>query len=92
MFGRLGDHREAEHRLDQLFPYLASSGTCTSNVIVPAMSQKVPDGPLSTGDPAWLDMLHMGTNVIGAGGPGSRPETVSAGRRPSLRSTRPTAG
>jgi virulence factor Mce-like protein len=56
-----------EQRLVDLFPLVTSVGRCVSDVVVPALDQKVPDGTLSTGDPAWLDMLHMATNAIGAG-------------------------
>jgi phospholipid/cholesterol/gamma-HCH transport system substrate-binding protein len=31
---------------------------CISQRVVPVLNQEVPDGALSTGDPAWLDLFH----------------------------------
>jgi phospholipid/cholesterol/gamma-HCH transport system substrate-binding protein len=54
-----------QHRLSALFPHLTELGQCVSTHIVPMLNEKVDDGSLSTGDPAWLDLLHSGTGLSG---------------------------
>ena len=41
---------------------------CLSRVVVPTLDEKVPDGALSTGDPAWLDGFHMVTGITSVTG------------------------
>lgn len=52
-----------EHSLQQLFPLVTPASTCVSRNIVPAMDSVMPDGPDSTGRPAWQDLLHFAANL-----------------------------
>ncbi len=52
-----------EQQLDTLFPLLTSASQCVSHTVLPALEQKIPDGQLSTGQPAWQEILHMGANL-----------------------------
>jgi phospholipid/cholesterol/gamma-HCH transport system substrate-binding protein len=54
-----------QHQLSTLFPRLTELGRCVSGHIVPVLNEKVADGSLSTGDPAWLDLFHSGTGLSG---------------------------
>lgn len=85
-----------EQRLRELFAQLTPVGRCVSDVVVPALNQEVPDGKLSTGDPAWLDLMHMGTNAIGAGpsvdGNGTTIRVGVAGGEQSLQGFLPGVG
>ncbi len=54
-----------QNQLSTLFPRLTELGRCVSTHIVPVLSEKVNDGSLSTGDPAWLDLFHSGTGLSG---------------------------
>ncbi|MHB8694444.1 MAG: MlaD family protein [Solirubrobacteraceae bacterium] len=52
-----------ETRLVTLFGYSTPVTSCISTHVVPALSMKVPDGKLSTGDPAYLDLVHLFTGL-----------------------------
>ena len=54
-----------QDQLSTLFPRLTELGTCVSTHIVPVLSEKVRDGTLSKGRPAWLELLHSGTGLSG---------------------------
>lgn len=55
-------------RLNFAFPQLRDLSECQYRVIFPTMNQVLPDGVHTTGDPAWLDGLHMAANLA-AGSP-----------------------
>lgn len=52
-----------EMRLTRIAPLVTEADRCISGQVVYALNQKVPDGSLSTGDPAWLDLLHGATGT-----------------------------
>jgi virulence factor Mce-like protein len=52
-----------ETRVVTLFGYSTPVTSCISTHVVPALSLKVPDGKLSTGDPAYLDLVHLFTGL-----------------------------
>jgi ABC-type transporter Mla subunit MlaD len=54
-----------EQRLQTLFPLVSTVSECSSTHIVPVLDEKVEDGNLSTGQPAYLDLLHAGTGLSG---------------------------
>lgn len=54
-----------ERRLGALAERVTPISTCLSKTVVPALDQTLPDGANSTGDPAWLDILHAFTGVVG---------------------------
>jgi hypothetical protein len=54
-----------ESRLTTLFPLLTSFSQCVSSNIIPTLNKQVPDGKLSTGRPAWQDLLHMAAALTG---------------------------
>ena len=54
-----------QRQLGTLFPHLNELSRCVSTHIVPVLNEKLNDGPLSTGAPAWLDLMHAGTGLSG---------------------------
>lgn len=50
-------------RLRRTAPRLRAVTDCLGTTVVPALNQKVPDGMHTTGDPAWLDLLHAGASL-----------------------------
>lgn len=54
-----------EARLDALFPYLTPAMNCISRKVIPVLDATVPDGPNTTGEPAWLDLMHLGASLAG---------------------------
>jgi hypothetical protein len=52
-----------ERRLKDLLPLVTRVDRCLSERVVPALNMEVPDGELSTGDPAYLDLLHSFTGI-----------------------------
>jgi virulence factor Mce-like protein len=48
-----------EPPLTRAFDLFAPASQCVSTHIIPALDQVVPDGRLSSGRPAWQDLLHM---------------------------------
>ncbi len=57
---------QLEARLRALFGYTTQVTDCISTHIVPALSSKIQDGKHTTGDPAWLDLLHAITGFTSA--------------------------
>lgn len=47
-----------ERRLLALFGYTTQVTDCISTHVVPVLNTKIQDGKHTTGDPAWLDLLH----------------------------------
>ncbi|WP_249011216.1 MlaD family protein [Conexibacter sp. DBS9H8] len=54
-----------ERRLGGVFALLTPAARCVSRNVVPALDMEVPDGRLSTGRPAWQDLLHMAAGLSG---------------------------
>ncbi|MGE4425131.1 MAG: MlaD family protein [Solirubrobacteraceae bacterium] len=55
-----------ERQLSFLMPYAGPIGRCISKVVVPGLSQQVPDGPLTLEQPAWLELLHAFSGLAAA--------------------------
>jgi ABC-type transporter Mla subunit MlaD len=55
----LGDLPTLERRLGALFGYSAPVTDCIATHVVPTLQMKIDDGPNTTGDPVYLDALHM---------------------------------
>lgn len=55
-----------ERRLRSLFGYTAPVTGCITTHVVPVLDSKIQDGPITTGDPAWLDLLHAVTGFTSA--------------------------
>lgn len=56
---------QLERRLGALSERVTPIGECLSKTVVPALNTKLQDGVHTTGDPAWLDILHAFTGVVG---------------------------
>jgi len=54
-----------ERKLRYLLPHVEAFASCVEHKIVPALNLVAPDGQLSTGDPVWLDFLHMAAGLAG---------------------------
>lgn len=54
---------ELQARLGDLFPSLTRAMRCVDRTVVPALSQTIKDGPNTTGQPVWLEFMHMGANL-----------------------------
>jgi hypothetical protein len=54
--------------LGSAFPIGKQVTDCLRTHVVPTLQKQVPDGPLSTGRPAWQDFVHFLPNVAGATG------------------------
>ncbi|MDX8153326.1 MlaD family protein [Patulibacter brassicae] len=54
-----------ERQLAWVTPKLAPLGQCLEQRIQPVLNAQVPDDKLSSGDPAWLDVLHAAANLTG---------------------------
>lgn len=63
LVGRLGPVTarlpNLERRLGTLFGYTRRVTDCVSSNIVPALNMEIEDGKNSTGDPVWLDLMHL---------------------------------
>jgi len=57
------DLPQLEQQLEFALPYGGTLGRCLSKVVVPALEQRVPDGPLTVKQPVWLEALHMAANL-----------------------------
>ncbi|MCW3017056.1 MAG: Long-chain-fatty-acid--CoA ligase [Solirubrobacterales bacterium] len=55
-----------EQRLKALFGYTTQVMDCISTHVVPVLNTKMQDGTHTTGDPAWLDLLHAVTGFTSA--------------------------
>lgn len=47
-----------EKQLKFILPDAAPIGRCLTKTVIPALQQDVPDGPLTLGQPVWLQLLH----------------------------------
>lgn len=56
---------ELQRDLTDTFPLVAAAGTCIARNVVPTLNRELPDGKLSTGRPAWQDLLHMAAALTG---------------------------
>jgi phospholipid/cholesterol/gamma-HCH transport system substrate-binding protein len=56
---------ELEGRLRELLPLVTPINRCLSARVVPTLNTKIQDGPNTTNDPVWLDMLHAVTGTTG---------------------------
>jgi hypothetical protein len=52
-------------RLRTLFGYTRPVTDCINTHIVPSLNMVVPDGSNSTGDPVYLDLVHLFTGLTG---------------------------
>lgn len=59
---------QLEARVGRAAPLVTEAARCLSDHVVWALDQQVPDGSLSTGDPAWLDLLHSTTGITSVDG------------------------
>jgi hypothetical protein len=57
-----------EHRLGPLLPLVTAADQCLSAHVVSTLDRKLQDGSNTTGDPAWLDMLHAFTGATSISG------------------------
>lgn len=55
-----------ERQLQFVTPYAGAIGRCLSKVVIPGLSQQVPDGPLTLEQPAWLELLHAFSGLAAA--------------------------
>jgi phospholipid/cholesterol/gamma-HCH transport system substrate-binding protein len=63
----VADHLpDLQRRLLALLPFATTMGQCLDRTVVPGLDQVVPDGTHTTGDPAWLDFLHLTASLAGA--------------------------
>jgi virulence factor Mce-like protein len=61
----LADLPSLERRLGTLFGYSAPVTDCITTHLIPTLDMKVPDGPNSTGDPVYLDAMHVFSGLTG---------------------------
>lgn len=54
-----------QRSLTETFPLVAAAGSCIARNVLPTLNRELPDGRLSTGRPAWQDMLHMAAALTG---------------------------
>jgi hypothetical protein len=57
---------QLEQRLQTLFGYTTQVTDCINTHVVPVLDSKIQDGSSTTGDPAWLDLLHAMTGLTSA--------------------------
>ncbi|MHB8689987.1 MAG: MlaD family protein [Solirubrobacteraceae bacterium] len=57
---------QLEQRLRTLFGYTAQVTGCINTHVVPVLNSRIQDGASTTGDPAWLDLLHALTGLTSA--------------------------
>lgn len=57
-----------DERLGPLVRLVTPLDRCIAERVVPVLNEQVPDGNLSTGDPAWLDMFHATASIASATG------------------------
>jgi phospholipid/cholesterol/gamma-HCH transport system substrate-binding protein len=57
---------DLERRLRALFGNTRKVTDCLTSNVIPALNTKLQDGPHTTGDPAWLDLLHAITGFTSA--------------------------
>jgi hypothetical protein len=57
---------QLEQRLQTLFGYTTRVTDCLTTHVIPVLDRKIQDGANSTGDPAWLDLLHAFTGFTSA--------------------------
>jgi hypothetical protein len=54
-----------ERRLRLMLAYSTPVTDCISTHVLPTLRMKVEDGPLTTGDPAYLDLVHLFAGLTG---------------------------
>lgn len=59
---------QLEQRLRPLLPLVTDANECLSGHVAWALDQKLQDGPDTTGDPAYLDLLHAVAGLVAASG------------------------
>jgi phospholipid/cholesterol/gamma-HCH transport system substrate-binding protein len=59
----LGDLPTLEREVHTLFSYSLPVTNCLSTHVVPTLNMKIQDGSNTTGDPVYLDMLHLFTGL-----------------------------
>lgn len=57
-----------EREVPRLDGLTTPADRCISNIIVPTANEEMPDGSLSTGDPAWLDLFHAISGITAVTG------------------------
>jgi phospholipid/cholesterol/gamma-HCH transport system substrate-binding protein len=55
-----------EQQLGPVLPLVTHASTCVSQQVIPTLDERIQDGPNTTGDPVWQDLLHMGGALAGA--------------------------
>lgn len=55
-----------ERRLGDLLPLVTPVMRCVETRVVPTLNTVIEDGPNTTGDPVWLDLMHAFTALTGA--------------------------
>lgn len=55
-------------RTEYLSAPISELGRCLNHPVLPALWLVVPDGSLTTGDPAWLEFMHLGGSTGGSSG------------------------
>lgn len=51
--------------LETTMPLVTMAAACVARNVVPTLNKEVPDGRLSSGRPAWQDLLHMAAALTG---------------------------
>jgi len=59
----VGALAQLEPRLNDLFPLVSTVTSCVTNHALPVLEGKVDDGPLSSGQPVWEEILHAATGL-----------------------------
>lgn len=54
-----------ESQLQTLFGYTTPVTSCIADHVVPTLNMKVPDGVNTSGDPVYLDLVHLFTGLSG---------------------------
>lgn len=55
-----------EPRLATGLSLVDHAASCLNQTVLPALNTKIPDGANSTNRPIWQDVLHLGSNILGA--------------------------
>jgi virulence factor Mce-like protein len=78
------------------FPLSKQVTDCLQTHVIPVTERQVPDGPLSTGRPAWQDFIHFLPGVAGASGSfdanGAYTRTLAGAGSNTLSATFPPIG
>lgn len=55
-------------RARDLSPGITDVAQCLDRNVIPTLNMVVPDGNLTTGDPVWLELMHLGASAGGSSG------------------------